>query len=337
MTEVNDLGRPKPELGTVARVDVHKVWSHEAHVFTPWLADHLDLLGDALGMALELVQREAAVGKFSLDILAESDHGRKVVIENQLAWTDHSHLGQILTYAAGHDARTVIWVAPGFQEEHRAAVDWLNRWTPEEIAFYGVEVSAIRIGDSPSAPVFRPVAVPNGWSKRTRRTAAASSPDRQKQLQFYVPVKEELLKQGFADKADGRHFPSGFAYTSYAVHLAEDRLRVFLWINAGSGQFTNRIFDALHEDKKIIEAEIKAEWFWKKCGNNAYAWLGMATDGSSLDDLPERAKELQSWVIEHLPKLKVVLNPRLEKIVGEVQQAERAAAEGEAPETSPDP
>ena len=335
MTEVNESGRPKPELGTIERVEVRKIWPNEASDFTPWLTRHLDLLGDALGMALEFVQQEAGVGKFSLDILAQNPiTGKKVVIENQLEWTDHSHLGQILTYAAGHDARTVIWVTPGFQEEHRAAIDWLNRWTPEEIAFYGVEVSAIRIGESLPAPVFRPVAVPNDWSKQMRRP---SSPDRQKELQFYVPVKEELLKQGFVDKVSKgiqRNFPSGIAHTSYAVHLA-DRLRAYVWINAGSGEFTNRIFDALHEDKEVIEAAIKAKWFWKGCGNRAWAWLGIATDGS-LDDVPERAKELQSWAIEHLPKLKAVLNPRLEKIVGEVQ-AERAAAEGETPETSPDP
>ena len=339
MTEVNKPGRRMPELGKVERVDVKEIWPNEARNFTPWLAGHLDLLGDALGMELDLVQQEAGVGKFFLDILArERITGEKVVIENQLAWTDHSHLGQILTYAAGHDARTVIWVTPFFQEEHRAAVDWLNRWTPEEIAFYGVEVSAIRIGESPRAPVFRPVAVPNGWSKQMRGTAAASLPDMKKKLQFYVPVSEKL-KQYFDGKVFKyagmpSQFPSGRAYTSYAIHLT-DRLRAYVWINAGSGQFTNRIFDALHKDKEIIEAKIGAEWFWNRCGNHRYAWLGISTDGS-LDDLPERAEELQSWVVEHLPRLKAVLDPRLEEIIDEVQ-AERAAAEGETPETSPDP
>ena len=339
MTEVNKLGRPMPELGKVERVDVKEIWPLEARDFTPWLASRLDLLGDALGMELDLVQQEAGVGKFFLDILArERITGEKVVIENQLAWTDHSHLGQILTYAAGHDARTVIWVTPFFQEEHRAAVDWLNRWTPEEIAFYGVEVSAIRIGKSLPAPVFRPVAVPNGWSKQMRGTAAASLPDMKKKLQFYVPVSEKL-KQYFAGKVFKfagmpSQFPSGRAYTNYAIRLT-DRLRAYVWINAGSGQFTNRIFDALHEDQMKIEAEIEAEWFWERCGNKAWAWLGISTDGS-LDDLPERAEELQSWAIEHLPRLKKVLDPRLEKIIGEVQ-AERAAAEGGTPETSPDP
>ena len=215
MTEVNELGRPTPELGKVDSVDVRTIWPNEARDFTPWLASHLDLLGDALGMDLKLVRLEAGVGDFSLDILAQERLTReRVVIENQLAGTDHSHLGQILTYAAGHDARTVIWVTPRFREEHRAAMDWLNRWTPEEIAFYGVEVSAIRIGKSLPAPEFRPVAVPNDWSKRTRRTAAASSPGME---QFYVPVSEELLRRGFADKVrkyegSPRYFPSGFAY-----------------------------------------------------------------------------------------------------------------------------
>ena len=338
MTEVNEPGRRAPELGKVDSVDVRTIWPNEARDFTPWLASRLDLLGDALGMELDLVQQEADVGEFSLDILAQRITGEKVVIENQLAWTDHSHLGQILTYAAGHDARTVIWVTLGFREEHRAAIDWLNRWTPEEIAFYGVEVSAIQIGESLPAPVFRPVAVPNDWSKRMRGTAAASSPDREKQLQFYVPVSEKL-KQYFAGKVSKpkgmpRQFPSGRAYTNYVIYLT-DRLRAYVWIDAGSGEFTNRIYDVLHEDKERIEAKIEAEWFWERYGNRAHARLGIATDGS-LDDLPERAEELQSWAVKHLPKLKDVLDPRLEKIVGEVQ-AERAAAEGETPETSPDP
>ena len=330
MTEVNELGRPTPELGTVERVDVRAIWPHEAHDFTPWLASHLDLLGDALGMDLEVVRREAGVGDFSLDILAQERlTGERVVIENQLAWTDHSHLGQILTYAAGRDARTVIWVTPHFREEHRAAMDWLNRWTPEEIAFYGVEVSAIRIGESLPAPEFRPVAVPNGWSKRTRGTEAASSPDME---QFYVPVSKKLLKQGFAGKVSKykgkpRYFPSGFAYASYTIKLT-DRLRAYVWINARS--VTNRIFDALHEDREVIEAEIEAEWFWNREGNHAWAFLGISTDGS-LDDLPARAEEFQAWAVEHLSRLKAVLNPRLEKIIGEVQAERAAAVEGDTP------
>ena len=137
----NELGRPMPELGKIEQVDMRLIWPHEAHDFTPWLANRLDLLGDPLGMELELVQREADIGGFSLDILAQKrDTGELVAIENQLEWADHPHLGKLLTYAAALDARVVIWVASSFRGEHRATIDWLNDWTPEEINFYGVEV-----------------------------------------------------------------------------------------------------------------------------------------------------------------------------------------------------
>ena len=38
-----------------------------------------------------------------------------------------------MTYAAGLDAFSIIWIAKSFTEEHRAALDWLNRITEENI------------------------------------------------------------------------------------------------------------------------------------------------------------------------------------------------------------
>ncbi|MCE2470173.1 MAG: DUF4268 domain-containing protein, partial [Dehalococcoidia bacterium] len=193
-------------------MSVRKVWEHEANDFTPWLAKHLDLLGEALKMDLETLRTEAAVGDFSLDILArDRNTDQLVAIENQLEWTDHAHLGQLLTYAAGHDARAVIWVTPSFRDEHRAAIDWLNCWTPEEIGFWGVEVRAIKIGDSLPAPEFRPVAFPNDWSKRTKQEKD-TSPWKAKQLRFFVPLSEQLLQEGFAEKVTKENgIPSYFS------------------------------------------------------------------------------------------------------------------------------
>ena len=91
---------PVPELGSLEPVNVREIWEHEAHDFTPWLADNLDRLGTELGMNLELVATEVSTGPFYLDILArESDLEVNVAIENQLGGSDHGHLGQLLTYA----------------------------------------------------------------------------------------------------------------------------------------------------------------------------------------------------------------------------------------------
>ena len=128
-----------------------KAWPKEAQDFTPWLAENIAELGEALGMDLELQGTEAAVGSLRLDILAtESNQGRPVIIENQLGVTDHGHLGQLLTYAAGFDAGVVIWVTRHFRDEHRQALDWLNQRTGEETQFFGVVVELWQIGDSPS-------------------------------------------------------------------------------------------------------------------------------------------------------------------------------------------
>ena len=132
-------------------VNVRELWKNEARDFTPWLADNLGLLGDALGMTLELVQKESPVGPYSLDILAKDTRsGVKVAIENQLGTTDHSHLGQLLTYATEHDARTVVWVAPAFVHEHAQALHRLNEWTnARECSFYGVKVEVVKKSATP--------------------------------------------------------------------------------------------------------------------------------------------------------------------------------------------
>ena len=276
MSELNELGRRLPELGKVKRVNVRDVWLNEAHDFTPWLKDNLRLLGEALGMELDALQREAPVGNFSLDILAlDRGTNRKVAIENQLEPTDHSHLGQALTYAAGCDASVVIWVTSEFRPEHREAMDWLNRWTPEEIEFYGVQVRAVRIGESLPAPEFRPVAFPNHWTKQARRKASGTaSADKEKQLSFFTPLSERLVRNGVAPQVlryQGvpRIISTGVPHTNYSIYLTDQYLQVHLWINAGSREDTNQIFDALEKESEAIQAELAVEskWIWERQDN----------------------------------------------------------------------
>ena len=165
------------DLGRLRRVaNPRDVWVSESGDFTPWLAENIDVLAEELGMTLTVVGTEVQVGEFRLDIRAEDDQGRVVVIENQLERTDHGHLGQCLVYASGLDASTVIWVAPTFRDDFRRAFDWLNERTDLGVNFYGVEVGIVQIGDSgPRAPVFEVVARPNNWQK-TVKIAAGLSP-----------------------------------------------------------------------------------------------------------------------------------------------------------------
>lgn len=149
-----------PTLGRLERIDLRNAWLSESSSFTPWLAEsaNMKLLGDAIGIELEVEAQEKDVGPFRADILCkDTATGHWVLIENQLERTDHTHLGQLMTYAAGLDAVTIVWLAQRFTEEHRAALDWLNRVTDERINFFGLEIELWRIGDSPMAPKFNVV------------------------------------------------------------------------------------------------------------------------------------------------------------------------------------
>ena len=153
-------------------VDLNKVWETEPQHFTPWLAreENLTLLGNALGMELQLEGQEINVGDFRADILCKNTEDDSwVLIENQLEATDHKHVGQLLTYAAGLDAYTVIWIAKTFRSEHCAMLDWQNRITDERYRFFGIEMKVWQIGDSDRAAQFDIVSSPNDWSRGVSR------------------------------------------------------------------------------------------------------------------------------------------------------------------------
>lgn len=185
-----------PSLGRLTRVSPRDVWSHEAHSFTPWLLQNVDVLSELLGMELELESAEHPVGDFSLDLKGRDlTTGGGVIVENQLEVSDHTHLGQILTYAAGTEPTTIVWVAPKFRPEHRAAIDWLNARTDEDTRFFAVELAVVRIGDSEPAPDFKLVAQPNDWEKTVRAaTQQAEATGRQARYHAFWTRWMELLQ-----------------------------------------------------------------------------------------------------------------------------------------------
>jgi len=312
-------------LGKLEYVDPKSIWAMEAVDFTPWLGENLALLGETLGLDLELVKTEASVGSFACDIEArDTGSGRRVIIENQLAQTDHGHLGQLITYAAGLDAAVIVWIAPKVREEHREAIDFLNRHTRETLDFFMIALEVIRISGSLPAVVFKLAASPNAWAKTTAASAGKSASDNTIAYQeFYQGLIDDLREKykftnaKVAQPQNWYSFSSGTNGITYgATFPSGNRLRVELYIDVGDAVKNKAIFDALKSDEIALQAEVVESLVWERLDNRRASRISVVRDNTSIAYATAHDEEIREWLIQRLLKFKAVFGPRLKSAIG---------------------
>ncbi len=311
----------EPELfEVITKVDPRTIWAHEAHDFTPWLAHNLSKLGDAVGLELELVEREADVGGFSLDLLAK-DLGRNanVIIENQLATTDHDHLGKIITYASGFDADVILWLSTEIREEHRQALDWLNQRTDSNTDFFGIVVEIIRIGNSRPALQFRVAVSPNEWQKsKKKQSTAASSEKSELYRTYFQDLLDELrTKHHFtaARKAQPQNwysFSSGDNRFKYSHSFTNgNRVRCEIYIDCGDAGNNKEYFKRLLDNRESIESDFGGPLAWEPLEDRRASRIAIYRSGS-IEDSTEALQEIHDWAVKNLLRLKKIFSGRPE-------------------------
>lgn len=257
-------------IGALKKIeDLRTVWKNEERDFSAWLSksDNLALLGNEIGIDLLLEEREASVGNGSIDILATEDGtGRKIIIENQLSDSNHDHLGKIISYAAGRDAKVIVWVVKRAKDEHQSAINWLNENTQEEIGFFLVEIELYQIGDSLPAPKFNILERPNEWTKAMRSDRDHSS-TKQLQFNFWQTFRDYAMKTDFVHsftlrKARPQHwYDIGIgmaeAHISLTVNTQKKRIAASIYIPNDK-----QLYARFEQNRDIIEGELgfKLDW-----------------------------------------------------------------------------
>ncbi|MBC2734160.1 MAG: DUF4268 domain-containing protein [Desulfobacteraceae bacterium] len=290
----------KLELSRLSKVVLRDCWDHEALDFTPWLSEpeNLELLSDTVGMQLELVGTENHVGPFRADILCRdliSDS--QVLIENQLNRTDHTHLGQLMTYAAGLDTVNIIWVAQQFTEEHRSALDWLNRITDEQFRFFGLEVELWKIGDSHVAPKFNIISKPNDWVKATRKTSRVD-PERAEAYRDLWGKFIEVVSQEYPLLELPKN-PSGLHWIRFLMHgtrfslayaLSTKTMNLYLLFREEAKEGWLQF---IHNDQKVFQQEVgnQVEWNLNEDGTG-YMTVKLGVVDMDLDGYKKRFIEI---------------------------------------------
>lgn len=323
-------------LGRLERVELRDIWISEASDFTPWLArkENLDILGQTLGIDLELEAQERPVGPFRADILCK-DIGtdRWVLIENQLERTDHNHLGQLLTYASGLEAVTIVWIAARFTEEHRSTLDWLNRITDESFRFFGLEVELWRIGNSPAAPKFNIVSKPNDWSQSVAQAARAIddaelSETRIMQRAYWTTFDKVLSALGGPISGGKKPQPqSWMAYSIGRSHLTlnavmvrpKKQVRAELYISSDKAK---AFFHLLAVQKDEIERELGFALDWEELPAGQDSRISVSLDDADPENDADWTRQ-HEWLAKRLNEMHRVLAPRVRSLDPDSWRPER--------------
>lgn len=310
-------------LGRLTEVDPRSVWPHEAADFTPWLLENADVLSETLGIDIELTENEHPVGGYSLDLLGiDRTHDCTLIVENQLTQTDHSHLGQLITYAAGTDASTIVWIARKFREEHRQALTYLNEVAGENARFFALEVSAVRIGDSQAAPLFKLVAEPNDWHAAVSQRARDARGGGGKRLlyrdywekllaeiQIQMPGWSKVRKPQAQNWMDIQWPSRG---VRFSVSFSKNRrMKAELYIDTGIAEENLQIFRLLESSRKEIESVFGGELLWEELEGKQACRISISGDGDILEE--ESHEKYIGWTVGQLQRLREAFPPEVFK------------------------
>ena len=267
-------------IGKLKEVDVRDLWKHEQYDFSKWLAkdENIEYLNEILGLTLVAVDNEVYVGPYRCDLVAKDEtSGITVIVENQLEGTNHDHLGKIITYASGLDAKVIVWIVKEAKEEHRAAIEWLNNNTSTDINFFLIEIHAYKIGDSDPAPKFEVVEKPNDFVKRSKtkdREDGEMNKSQAARLYFWEEFNKVVAQRGkpfnirktttdhWYDVAVG----SSDAHISITLVNKFGNIVVELYISNNKA-----LFDKLKAQKDSIESDLGFALDWDRLGEQKKA------------------------------------------------------------------
>lgn len=303
-------------IGKLQRVALREVWKHEAYDFTQWLQENIDVLNAALGLNLINVDREQAAGSFSIDLVAEDEGGARVIIENQLEKSNHDHLGKLITYLTAMSARVAIWIVSEPRPEHVAAIAWLNESADAD--FYLVKVEAVRIGDSPAAPLLTVIVGPSAEnSVRSQRKELAERYDIRHNWWSQLVARPDAKLHAHITPGPYSWIgtTSGVRGLNLNYVVTQDDCSAELYIDRGkdSEAENKSIFDQLIQAQKQIEAGVPRDVSWERLDGRRASRIRVTIPGGYRSDESEWP-DIQARLVAAMTALNTALQPHIKKL-----------------------
>lgn len=304
-------------IGRLERVPLREVWKHEAYDFTSWLQQNIDVLNNAVDLHIVSLERERAAGSFSIDLVGEDEFGGTIIIENQLEKSNHDHLGKLITYLTAMAAKTAVWIVSDPRPEHVAAITWLNE--ASSASFYMIKVEAVRIGDSPAAPLLTVIVGPSAETKdigRTKKELADRDNERHEWWTRLVALPEATLHAHVTPSQVGWiSVSSGVRGLGLNYVVTQTTCGAELYIDRGKGseETNKRIFDQLAEHRSEIEAAFGGPLNWERLDGRQASRIRCNMPGGYRSP-PEEWEKYQKDLANAMNRLHAALSPYIRKL-----------------------
>ena len=287
--------------------------------FTQWLSCHLDFLDDYLDLGLINGKVEVNVGSFKCDIVTDIEGSEDIaIIENQFQKTDHDHMGKLITYAAGNNARYVIWVSPEFKDEHVAAMEWLNQnITVGDVSFFGIKLEFIKIDGSAPALNFSIVVKPNDFNNMHRDRGEYNEVDKARYNFFQEIIKEYSqtntewtktkahYKRKYLKHGGGKIL--GIYRLSWEYETSKNIVYPRIKILTGDSDQNKEIFEKLKDKKDDMEKMLGTELYFDTPKIEHYISAHKLLENNLQDLTDEERKEVVTWMVKTMTKMRKMI------------------------------
>ena len=307
-------------IGRLRRVSLREVWPHEALDFTPWLEENIDVLNNAIDLSLSIIEREQAAGDFSVDLVAEDESGNPVIIENQLERSNHDHLGKLITYLTQIGAKAAIWIVADPRPEHISAISWLNE--SSSASFYLLKLEAVRIEDSPPAPLLTMIVGPSEEIREVGKEKKEHTERYSLRHRFWTSLleraKEKTPLHANTSPNQMRHIraTAGKRGLIFGYVIQQHASEIELYIDRGrdADRENEKIFDTLEKAKDEIEKAFGEPLEWQRLEGQRSCRIGKQLSRGGYRDDEEEWPEIQDTMIDTMIRLEKALRPHIDRL-----------------------
>ncbi len=305
------------DIGELVRVPLTDVWRNEPE-FSRWLRDNIERLNAVLGMGLSDPQCEGSVGDFSVDLVAEDESGHKAVIENQFGKSNHDHLGKLLTYLTNTEAAVAVWIVGEPRPEHVETITWLN--DKPGARFYLVKLEAVRIAESPVAPLLTVIVGPGepGGGVETVREQWA-----ERERLRYEFFRQLLDRARLRTKLHANISPgtdswvaagAGTSGLHWIYRIRQHNTDALFEVNTPDTERNNAILAQFMQEKDKIESDFGEPLEWDQVEGRRSCFVRKTMTIGGYRDDQDKWPAIQDAMIDAMVRLEKALKPRLAEL-----------------------